>query len=110
MTGQSCKVVSTAGEKTPFPIYLATAEKFRSELDWSDGGAASLAFQRTYRSTWASDALRPASGLGIVWSHNHHFTLRAIPTTTPNAVAITSPGRLKYFQIDQITANAIPAQ
>ena len=38
ISGNACR--APAGTATPHPILPATAEKYRSELDWSDAGAA----------------------------------------------------------------------
>lgn len=49
------------------PILPATAEKYRSETDWSDAGPGALFFTRTYRSNWAGDSTRASNPLGQVW-------------------------------------------
>ncbi|HEX7865433.1 MAG TPA: DUF6531 domain-containing protein, partial [Variovorax sp.] len=72
------------------PIAGATAEKYRSETDWSDSGPSALSFTRTYRSNWASDSTRIGNPLGQVWSHNFSAKLVTTPSTTPVAVAITA--------------------
>uniref|UniRef100_UPI004038FC37 RHS repeat-associated core domain-containing protein n=1 Tax=unclassified Variovorax TaxID=663243 RepID=UPI004038FC37 len=79
-----------AGVSEGNPISLATAEKYRSEMDWSDSGPGALSFTRTYRSNWASDATRVGNPLGQVWSHNFSTKLVATPSTAPVAVAITT--------------------
>ncbi|SDZ69921.1 RHS repeat-associated core domain-containing protein [Variovorax sp. YR266] len=78
------------GANTPTPIFLATAEKYRSETDWSDSGPGALSFTRTYRSNWASDSTRVGNSLGQVWSHNFSSKLVATPSTAPMGVAITT--------------------
>ncbi|MDQ0086531.1 YD repeat-containing protein, partial [Variovorax boronicumulans] len=72
------------------PIFPATAEKYRSETDWSDFGPGALSFTRTYRSNWASDSTRTGNPLGQVWSHNFSTKLVATPSTAPLGVAITT--------------------
>jgi YD repeat-containing protein len=72
------------------PILPATAEKFQSESDFNDPGAAPLSFGRFYRSTWGADATRPAGTLGAAWTHTHSASLHATPGTHPTAVSITS--------------------
>jgi RHS repeat-associated protein len=78
------------GANTPNPILPATAEKYRSETDWSDSGPGALSFTRTYRSNWASDSTRTGNPLGQVWSHNFSIKLVATPTASPLGVAITT--------------------
>jgi len=91
----SCRIDGVA---TPNPIFLTSAEKYRSEPDWTDSGPAALSVVRTYRSNWGSDTSRPDVGLGQVWTHNHATTLKATPSSSPTAVAITSPeGYLRTF-------------
>ncbi|MGJ7501125.1 RHS repeat-associated core domain-containing protein [Variovorax sp. ZT5P49] len=85
---QSCKIPD--GASTRNPILPATAEKYRSETDWSDPGPEALSFTRTYRSNWASDSTRASNPLGQVWSHNFSAKLVATPSTAPVAVAITT--------------------
>lgn len=51
------------------PILPATAEKYRSEIDWTDSGPAALSLERIYRSNWTSYVARPATGLGAAWTH-----------------------------------------
>ncbi len=72
------------------PILPATAEKYRSEVDWSDAGPAPLSLVRTYRSNWGSDTSRPSVGLGQAWSHNHAIQLKVTPSSAPTAVTITT--------------------
>jgi RHS repeat-associated protein len=72
------------------PIAPATAEKYRSEIDWSDSGPGALSFTRTYRSNWASDSSRVSNPLGQVWSHNFSTKLVGTPSTAPLGVAITT--------------------
>lgn len=88
----SSNACSVAGFSAGKPILPATGEKFRSELDYADSGSAALSFGRTYRSTWTSDASRTSAGLGKVWAHNHSDVLRATPSSSPNAVTVTSAG------------------
>jgi RHS repeat-associated protein len=96
-----CKIdhaVAVSGISTPNPILPATAEKYRSETDFTDSSPAPLSFVRTYRSTWGTDATRPVGSLGKAWAHNHTTTLAAIPATNPNAVSIVSgEGSLRTF-------------
>ncbi|WP_162578390.1 RHS repeat-associated core domain-containing protein [Variovorax sp. PBS-H4] len=73
------------------PILPATAEKYRSETDWSDSGPAPLSVQRIYRSNWASYSAKPDIGLGAAWAHNHGVRLMATPALAPTAVAIAMP-------------------
>ncbi|WP_354398731.1 RHS repeat-associated core domain-containing protein [Variovorax sp. OAS795] len=83
---------------TPNPILPATAEKFRSEPDFTDSGPAPLSFVRTYRSTWGTDAARPVGPLGKAWSHNHAMALTVTPAVSPTAVSITTgEGFLRTF-------------
>ncbi|MDP9895027.1 RHS repeat-associated protein [Variovorax boronicumulans] len=80
------------------PILPATAEKYRSELDFVDGGPSPLSFQRTYRSTWGADAARPAGSLSKTWAHNHATALKFTPAVSPTAVAINNAeGTLRAF-------------
>ncbi|MDQ0568350.1 RHS repeat-associated protein [Variovorax paradoxus] len=72
------------------PILPATAEKYRTETDWSDAGPDALSFTRTYRSSWASDLTRASNPLGQVWWHNFSAKLVAVPSTAPSVVAITT--------------------
>jgi hypothetical protein len=72
------------------PILPATGEKFQSETDFTDSGAAPLSFGRFYRSIWGGDASRVAGVLGPGWVHSHSASLRASPSTNPTAVTITS--------------------
>jgi RHS repeat-associated protein len=78
------------GANTHTPIFLATAEKYRSETDWSDSGPGALSFTRTYRSNWAGDPTRVGNPLGRVWSHNFSTKLVGTPSTAPLGVAITT--------------------
>jgi RHS repeat-associated protein len=78
------------GANTPTPILPATAEKYRSETDWSDSGPGALSFTRTYRSNWASDSTRASNPFGQVWSHNFSTKLVATPSAAPLGVAITT--------------------
>lgn len=87
-----------AGAFEGFPIFPATAEKYRSETDWSDFGPGALSFTRTYSSNWASDSARTGNPLGQVWSHNFSTTLVATPSTTPVGVVIaTGEGYVRTF-------------
>jgi YD repeat-containing protein len=87
-----------AGALAGNPIFLASAEKFRAETDWSDSGPDALSFVRTYRSTWAGGTAAPASGLGQVWSHNYNTGLTATPSTDPLTVTLSLPaGYLRSF-------------
>ncbi|QNK69472.1 RHS repeat-associated core domain-containing protein [Variovorax sp. PAMC26660] len=79
-----------AGAEAGRPILPATAEKYRSETDWSDSGPEALSFTRTYRSNWAGDSTRASNPLGQVWSHNFSTRLVATPATAPLGVAITT--------------------
>src|SRR6476661_2694917 len=72
------------------PILPATGEKFQSETDFTDSGAAPLSFGRFYRSIWGADASRVAGTLGPAWVHSHSASLHAVPSTNPTAVTITS--------------------
>lgn len=72
------------------PILPATAEKYRSETDWSDSGPGALSFNRTYRSNWAGDPTRASNPLGQVWSHNFSTKLVATPSAVPLGVTITT--------------------
>jgi len=93
-----CKAPSVAGIWTPFPITPASAEKYRSELDWADSGPAPLSLTRTYRSNWGNDASRPDGDLGRAWNHNHAIRLKLTPTNSPTAAAISGPeGYLRTF-------------
>ncbi|WP_185545959.1 RHS repeat-associated core domain-containing protein [Variovorax sp. KBW07] len=78
------------GSNTATPILAATAEKYRTETDWSDSGASALSFTRTYRSNWAGDPTRTKNPLGEVWSHNFATNLVATPATAPFGVDITT--------------------
>ncbi|WP_395316984.1 RHS repeat-associated core domain-containing protein [Variovorax sp. UC74_104] len=92
-------VVSAAdGEIFGAPILPATAEKYRSDLDYGDNGPAPLSFRRTYRSTWGADTSRPAGSLGRAWAHNHTTALRFAPAVNPISVAINNAdGTLRAF-------------
>jgi YD repeat-containing protein len=91
---------AAAGAATPHPIHPASAEKYRSELDWSDAGPDALSFRRIYRSNWANDDSRGVSGLGRVWSHNHHYVLRAGPAANPTSATIVFPeGYVRTFAL-----------
>jgi len=92
---QSC---ARDGEIFGAPILPATAEKYRSDLDYIDNGPAPLSFRRTYRSTWGADTSRPAGSLGTAWAHNHTTALRFAPAVNPIAVAINNAdGTLRAF-------------
>ncbi|WP_431112463.1 RHS repeat-associated core domain-containing protein [Variovorax paradoxus] len=81
------------------PILPATAEKYRSETDWSDSGPRALSFTRTYRSRWGSDPTRTGNSLGQVWSHNFGTKLVATPASAPLGVAITTgEGYVRTFE------------
>ncbi|OUM04315.1 RHS repeat-associated core domain-containing protein [Variovorax sp. JS1663] len=73
------------------PILPATAEKYRSEIDWTDSGPSPLNLQRTYRSNRASHVAQTDPGLGAVWTHNHGARLSATPALVPTEVAIAMP-------------------
>ncbi|WP_431112461.1 RHS repeat-associated core domain-containing protein [Variovorax paradoxus] len=76
----------------------ATAEKYRSETDWTDQGPDALSFTRTYRSNWVTDDARLSSSLGQVWAHSYSVGLSAIPVAAPLTVAITLPeGHARTF-------------
>ncbi len=91
-----CKRES-AGESQGRPILPATADKYRREMDWVDGGPSPLSVIRTYRSNWAFGGA-PASGLGQVWSHGYSTSLSAAPSAAPTTVTVTSPeGYLRTF-------------
>jgi RHS repeat-associated protein len=79
-----------AGVTEGHPISPSTAEKYRSETDWSDSGPGALSFTRTYRSNWASDSSRTSNPIGQAWSHNFSTKLVATPSTAPVGVAITT--------------------
>lgn len=80
------------------PILPATAEKYRSDLDYADGGPAALSFLRTYRSTWGADTSRPEGSLGRAWAHNHTTSLRFTPAIDPvSAVINKADGTLRAF-------------
>ena len=72
------------------PILPATGEKFQSETDFTDSGAAPLSFGRFYRSIWGADASRVGGTLGRAWVHSHGASLHASPGSNPTAVTITS--------------------
>jgi RHS repeat-associated protein len=87
-----------AGASTPYPIFPATGEKYRSESDFVDSGPAPLSFVRTYRSNWSKDASRSAAVMGQVWAHNHNYTLSATPIGAPRDVTLTLPeGYVRLF-------------
>ncbi|MDP9918373.1 RHS repeat-associated protein [Variovorax boronicumulans] len=87
-----------AGASTPFPILPASAEKYRSEIDFDDGGPAPLTFGRTYRSNWGLDASRVAGPLGKAWTHSHTTSLSFSPATNPTTVSIfNGEGSLRTF-------------
>jgi RHS repeat-associated protein len=86
----SPKICKLAGGFEGNPIFPATAEKYRSETDWSDSGPGALSFTRTYRSNWAADSARASNPLGQVWSHNFSTKLVATPSTAPSGATITS--------------------
>lgn len=80
------------------PILPGTAEKFRSDLDFVDGGPAPLSLLRTYRSRWGADAARAAGPLSRAWAHNHSSALKFTPASNPTAVAINNAdGTLRAF-------------
>lgn len=79
-----------SGVSTPNPILLATSEKYRFEVDFTDGGPSPITFARIYRSTWGAEASRPEGVLSKAWAHNHSTTLRALPESNPTAVYIWS--------------------
>ena len=90
--------ICMAGLATPNPVLPASAEKFRSEVDWFDSGPGALSFTRTYRSNWASDSSRVGNPLGQVWSHNFAIKLVATPSAAPLGVAInTGEGYVRTF-------------
>ena len=78
------------------PIFLAGAEKFRAEADWTDAGPAALVFERFYRSSWNSGRPGTASGLGQAWNHSHATQLQL--DATSRTVAIIAPeGHQRIF-------------
>lgn len=96
-TQNSCRAFPSGG-LVGNPILLASAEKYRRELDWSDSGPAPLSLVRTYRSSWGTDTSRLDAGLGQVWNHNHAISFKATPSTSPTTVEITfSEGYLRTF-------------
>lgn len=81
------------------PILPSTAEKYRSELDWSDSGPSALSFVRTYRSSWARDSTRAGNPFGQVWSHSFSTKLIATPAPALSSVAITTgEGYVRIFE------------
>ncbi|MGJ7528066.1 RHS repeat-associated core domain-containing protein [Variovorax sp. GB1P17] len=89
---------SPDGLETPNPIFPATAEKHRREIDWADDGPAALRLVRTYRSNWAYDLTRSSRGLGQSWSHNYGTALTAFPSSAPLSVTIVlSDGYRRTF-------------
>ncbi|MBD9582761.1 RHS repeat protein [Delftia sp. DLF01] len=80
------------------PILPATREKYRSEVDWRDGGAAPLSMVRTYRSSWGQDAPRMNSGLGRVWSHGHSIYLKTKISPSESKLTVYFPeGGVRTF-------------
>ncbi len=71
------------------PFFLAGAEKFRAETDWTDSGPAALGMVRFYRSNWGSGRPGTPTGLGQAWSHNHAVQLQL--GVTSQTVAIIGP-------------------
>jgi hypothetical protein len=69
------------GERAGNPILPATAEKYRSELDFVETGPAPLSFVRFYRSNRGLDAARSSGALGKGWTHNYEITLKVVPAT-----------------------------
>jgi Domain of unknown function (DUF6531) len=67
----------TAGLLAGHPVAPAVGEKFRSEMDFIDGGPSPLALIRTYRSNWGADPNRKIGALGKAWIHNHEITIRS---------------------------------
>ncbi|NDZ12030.1 RHS repeat-associated core domain-containing protein [Variovorax sp. WS11] len=101
-----CQRGAPSGYGAGQPILPSTGEKYRDELDYAGSGPDALSFARTYRSTWASDPSHATTGLGQVWTHNHGSVLKATPSTTPNAVTITSAeGYVRTFVLPAGSSN-----
>jgi hypothetical protein len=105
-THTSCKQVPASqppnmcmkGASAGNPILPATAEKYRSETDWTDQGPDALSFTRTYRSNWVTDDARLSSSLSQVWAHSYSVGLNAIPVAAPLTVAVILPeGHARTF-------------
>jgi len=75
---------AATGVSTPHPIHPASAEKYRSELDWSDSGPDALSFRRIYRSNWGNDASRITSGLDGRTTITMCFAPARRPTPLPS--------------------------
>jgi RHS repeat-associated protein len=104
--GEPAACLKTDGAGTPNPILPATAEKYRSEIDWTDSGPSSLTFNRIYRSSWGLDADHVAGALGLAWTHNHDWRLSVVPGYTSSRVSIVSPeGYLRIFTKASSAAN-----
>ncbi|RYH06603.1 MAG: RHS repeat protein, partial [Alphaproteobacteria bacterium] len=87
-----------AGAKVGSPILPATGEKYRAEEDIADGGPSALSFARFYRSGWAADKERPATGMGAGWTHSHAMTLELTPAVKPTTISVvTAQGSARNF-------------
>ncbi|WP_221885742.1 DUF6531 domain-containing protein, partial [Variovorax sp. MHTC-1] len=92
----SCRI--TDGIQKGQPILPATAEKYRSELDWSDGGPAPLSFVRYYRTRWSAGDSSPQAGMGQVWSHIHHYRLTVTSAGDLSTATVFGPeGDVRSF-------------
>jgi len=87
-----------AGGSTTNPILPASGEKYRLEVDYSDSGPSPLEFSRIYRSSWGSDASRPAGALGKAWVHNYAESMVVPSTTSPDVASVVkADGSARQF-------------
>jgi len=81
------------------PIVPATGDKIRNEVDYVDGGAAPLSFERFYSSIWGMSQ-RPELPLGRAWGHNHQALLE---NDNGKMVVSTGQGTRRVFAKDPAT-------
>jgi len=110
---QSCPIdlgsdSAAAGESVGNPILPATAEKFRFEMDYEDGGPSALSFGRVYRSNWGLDTTRASTPMGQAWMHNHAMVLEAHVPNTSGLVRISSVDGQRYFSQVVGSGNWVP--
>lgn len=103
VTGPMCVIDASQpdGGQAGHPILPATGEKYRSEIDLIDVGAAPLEFSRTYRSSWGVDPSRTQGTMAKVWAHNHGTSLKVTSTESNGAATgvaiIDSKGYFRSF-------------
>ena len=102
VSANSCMAGLLAGH----PVAPALGEKFRSEMDFIDGGPSPLALTRTYRSNWGADSTRKVGAFGKAWIHNHEIKLEFATGASHDSVRIfDSSGQPREFRKAVGTAN-----